>query len=232
MAGICIQEVSRELSSIIYQFVTRYDESKDPCDLDFFIFKLHQFYRILCASNLEDNMLERVSQCLLHLQELQRSQPEAINYSPELLYEERGRPKFHVSFEQLEHLLKIGLNCSSIASLLGVSLRTVRRRMSEFGLSVREYYTDINDSQLDFIVEGVKSIFPNYGYRMLQGHLRGLGIILTQQRVRESLNRVDPCGSAIRWASSIQRRRYHVEGTLSLWHIDGNHKLIRYNYFH
>ncbi len=227
MATRNIQGVSGEICGTIYQLVTQYDESKDPCDLDFLIFKLHQFYRILCASDIEDNVLESVSQCLSQLQELQRSQPEVVRYLPELLCGGRGRPKFHVSSEQLEHLLKIGLNCSSIASLLGVSLRTVRRRMSEFGLSVREYYTNINDSQLDFIVEGVKLSFPNYGYRMLRGHLRGLGIILTQQRVRESLNRVDPCGSAVRWASSIQRRRYHVEGPLSLWHIDGNHKLIR-----
>ncbi len=103
--------------------------------------------------------------------------------------------------------------------------------MSEFGLLVREYYTDINDTQLDFIVEGIKLSFPNYGYRMLRGHLHSLSIILTQRRVRESLNRIDPCGCAIRWASSIQKRWYHVENTLSLWHIDGNHKRIRYTIF-
>jgi len=218
-SGINFQDVSRELSSSMYQFVARYDASKDPCDQDFLIFKLHQFYRILCASNIDDNVLESISRSLSLLQDMQMGQPEVNNYSPEVVCGGHGRPKFHISFEQLEHLLKIGLNCSTIASLLGVSLRTIRRRMSDFGLSVRERYTDLEDSQLDFIVEGIKYYFPNCGYRMLRGHLRGRDIFITQQRVRESLNRVDPCGSAIRWATSIQRRRYHVEGPLSLWHM-------------
>ena len=27
--------------------------------------------------------------------------------------------------------------------------------------------------------------------------------------------------------TTIQRRKYQVKGTKSLWHIDGNHKLVR-----
>ena len=46
-------------------------------------------------------------------------------------------------------------------------------------------------------------------------------------RVRESLERVDPGGAAVRAVQSIQRRTYTVAGPNSLWHIDGNHKLIR-----
>ena len=45
---------------------------------------------------------------------------------------------------------------------------------------------------------------------MLDGHLRSRGVCVTQRTVREALNRRDPRGSAVRWATSIQRRRYHV----------------------
>lgn len=173
-------------------------------------------------------MLEHLSHCFYILQNLQDDpQTQAIGYTPQKITGGIGRPKFDVSVEQLEHLLHIGLNCSSIASSLGVSLRTVRRRMTEHGLSVRALYTSIDNSDLDSVVDEIKVIFPNCGYRMLDGHLRRRGIRITQKRVRESLNRRDPCGSAVRWATSIQRRRYHVAGPLSLWHIDGNHKLIR-----
>ena len=74
-------------------------------------------------------------------------------HTSQLLCGGLGRPKLDVSVEQLEHLLNIGLNCPSIASLLGMSLRTIRRRMSEFGLSVR---ARLSNSQLDYIVEEIK----------------------------------------------------------------------------
>ena len=45
---------------------------------------------------------------------------------------------------------------------------------------------------------------------------------------QESLHRVDPDGIAILWSSVIHRRKYIVHSPLSLWHIDGNHRLIKY----
>ena len=43
------------------------------------------------------------------------------------------------------------------------------------------------------------------------------------------LRRVDPIGVTERWLRSpIHRRNDYVPAPLSLWHIDGNHKLIRY----
>ena len=46
--------------------------------------------------------------------------------------------------------------------------------------------------------------------------------------VRESMWRVDPNGRRVMaLRTKIKRRVYSVEGPLSLWHIDGHHKLIR-----
>jgi hypothetical protein len=44
------------------------------------------------------------------------------------------------------------------------------------------------------------------------------------------MQRVDPEGILLRALemNTIRRRQYSVAGPLSLWHIDGNHKLIRY----
>ena len=47
---------------------------------------------------------------------------------------ERGRPKISIKHEQLFYLLDNQFCCADIARMLNVSLRTVRRRMSELGL--------------------------------------------------------------------------------------------------
>ena len=57
----------------------------------------------------------------------------------------------------------------------------------------------------------------------------GKGHRVQHYRIMESLIRTDPAGMMDRWAQTVRRRKYQVHSPLSLWHIDGNHKLIRYN---
>ena len=47
-------------------------------------------------------------------------------------------------------------------------------------------------------------------------------------RLRASIQRVDPHATALRRREIVQRRVYSVDGPNSLWHIHGNHKLIRW----
>ncbi len=64
------------------------------------------------------------------------------------------------------------------------------------------------------------------------------GLRVSWRRVREMLVRVNPAAAARRWSSTVARRVYHVTWPLptvsrhvaspnSLWHIDGNMRLIR-----
>ena len=141
---------------------------------------------------------------------------------------ERGRPIFHIGKEQLEYFLQHGFTGPDIAAMLGVSLRTVRRRISNFGLSIRGLYSNLSDVELDPLVTEICSAFPDIGYRRLLGELERRNIRISRTRARESLRRVDPLGVMSRWVRGpVTRREYHVPGPLSLWHIDGNHKLIR-----
>ena len=48
----------------------------------------------------------------------------------------RGRPSYEIPREQLSFLLDQGFKVSQISGMLGVGQRTVKRRMSAFGLSV------------------------------------------------------------------------------------------------
>ena len=141
-----------------------------------------------------------------------------------------GRPAFGISCHQLQYLIDSRFSVPQIAELLGVSVSTVRRRMSAFNLSIRATYSSITDDRLDELVVGVQRQFPNWGNRQMYGHLLSLGIRVQYHRVRESQNRVDPEGSTMRRLRNLRRRQYSVRGPQHMWHIDGHHKLIRYNY--
>ncbi|XP_066926370.1 uncharacterized protein [Clytia hemisphaerica] len=66
----------------------------------------------------------------------------------------------------------------------------------------------------------------------MKGHLFSMGFKLSWERVRESMFRADPDALLQRTLNLrlISRRVYSVPGALSLWHHDGNHKLIRWGF--
>ena len=141
----------------------------------------------------------------------------------------RGRPRFDVSKEQLSKLLELGFSASTISAMLSVSVRTIGRRMAEYSLSVCATYSDISDDELDTVIRGLIQEFPSSGYRMMDGYLRGRGLRIQQARLRSAMQRCDPHGVVLRWLGQIHpRTSYSVYGPQALWHIDGNHKLIRY----
>lgn len=67
------------------------------------------------------------------------------------------------------------------------------------------------------------------GTKTIEGELVSQGIRVQRRRLRESIKRVDPVGRRLRSLNSIRRRVYNVRSPLALWHMDGNHKLIRFD---
>ena len=65
--------------------------------------------------------------------------------------------------------------------------------------------------------------------KTIEGELVAQGIRVQRHRLRSSVKRVDPVGRRLRAFTNIHRRIYNVHSPLALWHIDGNHKLIRYS---
>ncbi|XP_027131646.1 uncharacterized protein LOC113744818 [Larimichthys crocea] len=143
----------------------------------------------------------------------------------------RGRPKTLISEEQISSLLELSFPVPTIADLLGVSIRTVRRRMEEFNFSVRASYSNLSNEQLDEIVSEIKTRMPHAGYRMMKGALEAEGHKVQWDRIRASLHRVDTLGVYSRMINlgCVVRRSYFVPSPRFLMHIDTNHKLIRYN---
>ena len=117
-----------------------------------------------------------------------------------------------------------------MAALIGVGVRTIERRLHEYGLSVRSMFSSMENEDLDQVIRSILLEFPNIGNRRMTGFLRSRGLRIQQRRIREAMRRVNPAGVLLRALElrTIHRRRYQVPGPLALWHIDGNHKLIRY----
>ena len=88
-------------------------------------------------------------------------------------------------------------------------------------------YSHIDDDQLDQLVVGVLNEHPGVGMRMVKSYLQSKGLRIQRERIRSSLLRTDPIGLVERWRNTVHRRHYRVKYPLALWHIDGNHKLIR-----
>ncbi|CAG2205343.1 unnamed protein product [Mytilus edulis] len=98
---------------------------------------------------------------------------------------------------------------------------------SDYRILLRRRYADISDNDLDVRVRRITQSNRSLGQRMVQGFLQTEGVNLPRRRIAESLIRVDEAGVVIRWCRTIRRRSYQVSGPNALWHVDGNHKLIR-----
>ncbi len=124
----------------------------------------------------------------------------------------RGRPKYIISREQLLFLHELRLTWTKIATMYGVSRRTMYNIRSELGLTQIECprFSTISNGELVSIVSEIKCDFPDIGQTMLKGILDSRGIYVPTTRLRDCLSEVDPVNTALRWTLPISRRVYSV----------------------
>ena len=226
-------ELNNVLHSVLRQLQS---ENLDENLIDRVQYRLDWIYNTVVRYVDLDIVDERVVNCIRLakecLQQNSGSNSNTFQLAAETVFTgERGRPRLHIPFEQLEFLLEKRFKIDEIAQLFITSKRTVERRMRDFGLSAANVYTSLSDQQLDAVITDIQRDFPNVGCKRITGLLRARGIHMQQTRIRQSMRRVDPEEVLLRALemSIIRRRHYSVAGPLSLWHIDGNHKLIRYD---
>lgn len=205
--------------------------STTPLNLDYLEFVCRQELYLLQALSNHIQVPAAITQALQELFELVRAQ--LVHPAPCVTVEitgTQGRPKILVDEQRLKEMLYLHLPVPCIATLMGVSRRTIYRRMKENELSVREMYSTITDAELDNLVSSIKSDLPNAGYRMVKGRLESLGHRVQYRRVAACMHRVDSMGIISRLLNigCVVRRVYSVPGPLSLVHVDTNHKLIRF----
>ena len=96
--------------------------------------------------------------------------------------------------------------------MLQISLRTLRHRRSEYGITQKMFQSTITELQLDDKVRQIVRNFPQIGYRRLLGEFERQNIRITRNKARESLQRIDPVGVTERWLQgSVSRRKHSVE---------------------
>ncbi|XP_048874043.1 uncharacterized protein LOC125745333 [Brienomyrus brachyistius] len=204
--------------------------SATPLNLDYLEFLCHQELYLLQALSNHIEVPPAITLALQELFDLVRAHLERP--APCVTQEvtaTNGRPKILIEEQRLKEMLHTQLPVPCIATLMGVSRRTILRRMKEYELCVRDTYNSISDEELDNLVSSVKNDLPNAGYRMVRGRLQSMGYRVRWRRVAASMHRVDSMGIISRLSSlgCVVRRMYSVPGPLSLVHVDTNHKLIR-----
>lgn len=156
-----------------------------------------------------------------------------------------GRPSIQIPSGMLA--VALGLRgVTHLADVFNCSARTIRRRALEYGLSqpcspvyvdyehddgtIHRFYTsstaatsDMSDDELDQITSQIVDTFPNFGRRMIDGHLKHLGHRVPRSRVLASYSRVHGAPASSFGSNRIQRRVYSVPGPNSLAHHDGQH---------
>ena len=169
---------------------------------------------------------------------------------------EPGRPSIQIPPGMLAAALGLR-GPSHLTQIFDCSARTIRRRALEYGLAepgppvyveyehddgtiVRFYSSssgatsNISADELDEITAQIVDIFPNFGRRMIDGHLKHLGHRVPRSRVQASYSRVHGAPASSFGPRRIQRRVYSVPGPNSLWHHDGQHgkSNLSFTYFY
>ena len=186
-------------------------------------------YEMLVGSSFTQQQSEAL-ECVRAAMQAVRQATGEMYHETDNLHTGRGRPRVCLSREQLESLIEANFTVPQIAHMLGVSVSTIRRRMNMYNLAIRATYANISNEDLDQQVLLVSSQFPACGSKQMAGHLLSRGLRVQQTRIREALRRVDPHGVVMRQLTVMRRRHYSVPAPLSLYHVDGNHKLIRLSY--
>ena len=141
---------------------------------------------------------------------------------------ELGRPRLDISKECILSLRQLNYSWTKIARMLDISHHTLYRWLQEYGINT-ETFTDISESELDKLLKGLKTEHPNIGEVLLQGQLiHIIGIKVPRAKLRAAIHRIDHANTVCRRSTTINRRVYTAPHPNAVWHIDGNHKMIRW----
>ena len=141
----------------------------------------------------------------------------------------RGRPRKNINPEILHDAFQRGRSIPTtlLASILGIDRKTLQARKKEMG--IESGFDKISDSDLDDLVRKYRQENPAGGRSYVMGSLCAAHLLrIQQQRVSDSINRIDRLGQGMRqrFGKKKERKEYQVPRPNALWHIDGHHKLI------
>lgn len=138
-----------------------------------------------------------------------------------------GRPKLTIPKDQLEHLIKLKIPIATIAKQFDVCRGIIYKAIQEYGINYNKF-SEASLPEVEEAVATIKQMHPDAGEVMVMGHLASKGMHFQRNKVRKAIHTVDPDGVRERSHRPIKRRVYSVPCPNYLWHIVGNHKLVRW----
>ena len=107
----------------------------------------------------------------------------------------------------LEDVLSLGFSKQKIATICVVSRWTFYRQMQKFNLEHLSEFSNLSDVELHQIIGDYTSRHGRTtGQVLIMGYLHSLGIRVQRTRVRNSIARINPANSALRWGAAVYRR--------------------------
>ena len=138
-----------------------------------------------------------------------------------------GRSRLEVEKEDILMLKRLNYSWTRIAEILDISRTTLYRRLQEFNIDT-DKFTNIPEQELDQVIKQVRTEHPNTGEVILQGLLAYKNIKVPREKLRTAIHRVDHTNTVSRQSSVVNHRVYSAPHPNHVWHIDGNHKMIRW----
>ena len=132
------------------------DLDSSSTDFQPVILRLDYLQRLVVNLAIDDFVIEMISLAYRTLVEIDNNDTISGYRASIDTTGQRGRPSFEIGEEQLSYLLEQGFNVRDIGSILEVSVRTVERRMSSFGLTVsgKKLYTVLD--MVPFVLYNIK----------------------------------------------------------------------------
>ena len=114
----------------------------------------------------------------------EESQPIDGARQPSVVYTgAAGRPSIDIPRQTLKMYLNFGFWLIKISEMLGVSQKTISRRIRQFGLLEEvPRYTEISNKNLDTVVAEIYHEFPNCVIRRMKVFLNAKGIRIQWER--------------------------------------------------
>eukprot|EP00794_Sanderia_malayensis_P001193 gene1193-564_t len=112
-----------------------------------------------------------------------------------------------------------------------ISLRTLKRRLNELGLSKRKLPQESDETVRSIIEREIQGPGNLKGYRGMWHKLKTTyGISVARDKVMRLLHAAGPEDSAMRKGRKLTRRCYISPGPNATWHVDGYDKLKPYGF--
>ena len=124
---------------LVEDLLPRLDSLSDPDCVEGIALRFDALKRLLVSVGIDEATLYLVDMICRSLNQCNERYGASSNNSsfPERLHTGcRGKPSYQINEEKLNFLLEQGFKVAEVSEMLGVSKRTVERRMRLFGLSV------------------------------------------------------------------------------------------------